>query len=479
MQKTERYLGLILFTSLAITMVLMTRRGLWLDEAYSIWFAGHDVSLKQAVLTRWTRDGHPIVYPLYTWFLEPVFGRSVSTFRFVNLGVLMFAGATWRLVRKSTDDTKFYLIYGLMVCSTPFFVLYAAEFRSYFAQLVLSACLLAQLRLLRYNGAHFGLKLLTGATAILLINIHYVGSISAFIILGVSIREFYKEKASDKVLFLVCITLIGMLGLSISVILFLTSTTPTKTNVTSLADAILYVCIPLGAGLIANPLALFGAVKSVYSRGFDSYSKALLVMSVGIAIVYVIYDSIEYNLVIRFLISAVPISSALVAHNLTRSESDFRRLWLPISILSLTVVGITTTYGLINKRWESSAQTIVSAVRSCPTSKVVALSSLSFVDPSGPIARSVGTREAFSVAYALVAAKYKFPVTIAYRGRPSTSLTFTCPTLLWVEHAYLAPDNVGQLLAMSGLHSPTGHAAIRRLRWSPERRLLAIMPINR
>ena len=137
-------LGLCILAAIGLAL----ERGIWLDEGYSYWFAGHDLPFFDALLTRWWRDGHPPLFNAYLWLMQPIAGASIKTFRLANLGALALVAWTWQRARHQADDAPFRLLFAVLVAATPLSLLYFAELRSYFFVIVSTSCLIIQLPVL-------------------------------------------------------------------------------------------------------------------------------------------------------------------------------------------------------------------------------------------------------------------------------------------------------------------------------------------
>ena len=469
-----------LIISCTAAVLLCLERGIWLDEAYSYWFARHDLTFTEALKTRWMHDGHPPLYPAYAWLFEPLFGSSISTFRYINFGVLVFVMATGWLVWARCSDRYFFLLFAALTAANPFTILYAAEFRSYFIQLVLSACLIAQMRLADDHGPFQGtLWVLIGVTAILLINLHYVDSLVTFIFLGVWALSLSLQRRWCQAIGIVAVAAAGAVLLAISLVAFLYSSTPIPANYTSTAQALFVITAPMGAGLIANLPACAGAAIAIRKMprrvALHGYAGRLFVASCITAVVFLAYNVVLHNLVMRYLIASIPLSIALLAHFVSSSSRVRSKATLPICVMAITVTVATSVYGLVNKRWETSVPVIKAAIARCRGTEVVAVNPLSFKASNDPLITSIGTRPAMSLAYELVARKNGFPVSVAYQGEPRRVLRRPCPTLVWLEHRYIANVSDSDLIQTSGLFSPTAQISSRRLVVSPERLVLEVV----
>lgn len=470
-------LWVVVIAALAAGIWLALQRGVWLDETFSVFYASHDLPFGRALRDRWLLDEHPPFYQAYSWLLQPVFGVDVQHFRLINLGFLVLAVATVWLAR-TREEHRFLLLFAALSVTTPFFLLYLAEFRSYGLGLGLSACLLAQLRMLLTRTKSSGaLWVIIALTATVLVNLHYVASLCAFAILGAAVLVLVGQGRWAAASAVVAIATLAAALLGATLIAFLSTTVPLSVNETGMAKATLLAITALGAGLICNPAAAIAAAL-VAGRTPDSELRApFVVLSLtalgAIFILYMAYNLVAHNFVIRFVLSAVPLTSALVADLLTRAGGPSPRTTAAISLCGLLSAGLSVGYGLSNPRWETNVPLIQAERARCSKTRVVGLDPLSFMDPHSAQRNWIGLREAVPLAYQMIAARHGFAVTTVERQKPPTTLRTDCPTLVWVEHRYVAPvQGPIELIRTAGLRSPTGRVAYRVLSAEPSRILI-------
>jgi len=470
-------LWIVVGVAMAAGVWLVLQRGVWLDETFSVFYAGHDLGFTQALRDRWLRDEHPPFYQAYSWLLQPVFGADVQHFRLINLGFLLPAAATVVLTR-TPEERRFLLLFAALTATTPFFLLYLAEFRSYGLGLGFSACLLAQLRMVvDREMPGIALWLTLALTALVLVNLHYVASLCAFAILGAAVLVLAARARWAAAGALVAIATVAAALLGTTLLMFLSTTIPLSVNETGMAKAAVLALAALGAGLICNPAAALASVpaarRMVENPRGAPFAVLTLIALIAIFLLFMAYNLAAHNFVIRFVVAAVPLTSALLADLLTRSGGPGPRATAAISMCALVSGGLTVAYGLSNRRWETNVPLIQAERARCPTTRVVGLDPLSFMDPHSAQRNWIGLREAVPLAYRMIGDRYGFPVVTAERGTPVTMLDADCPTLVWVEHRYVAPiQGPVELMRTAGLRSPTGRAEYRVLQAEPSRILL-------
>ena len=213
----------------AMMLVLIVQRGIWLDEGASFLFSWNREGIVDAARL-WITDVHPPLFSAYAWVLAPFMGDNVQQMRLINLSGLVYAGLIWRRAWRGGIDRDFLLLLAVLTVSTPFAMLYAAEFRSYFLLLVLGACLIVQLRMLDENMAGWGWLTVT---TVLLVNLHYFGSLVGLILLGVEalrLRSTWRPRSARTVL---GIMILSVLPLSLSLAATLSVITPVAVNAIS------------------------------------------------------------------------------------------------------------------------------------------------------------------------------------------------------------------------------------------------------
>ena len=140
-------------------------------------------------------------------------------------------------------------------------------------------------------------------------------------------------------------------------------------------------------------------------------------------------------------------------------------------------ISATTFYGFSHHRWETGIASMRDEINACRTTKVYALSSLSLLDQSDSLLRTVGTKESMVLTYRQAAASAGVPVEVLPIKPPVRNIASGCPTLLWIEHRYIAPQDLAALVRAANLRSATGRMQVRVLEDGPGWALLALTPV--
>ncbi|RYD92970.1 MAG: hypothetical protein EOP61_24500, partial [Sphingomonadales bacterium] len=295
---------------LGLILILDHGRGIWLDEATSYWLSRHDFGVGRILRERWVSDVHPPLYSAYAWLLQPLFGDSVREMRLINLGGLCYAALVWRQAWRCGVDRDFLLLFAVLVASSPFFMLYAAEFRSYCLQLALGACLIVQLR--RVHERRGGWALLA-LTALLLINLHYYGSLTGLILIGIEAAWLCQAGRRRDLLALLLIGLVAAIPLIGSMLAMLASIEPVAVNRISSLRALMAIGVIAGIAALANFAAVALVLRARSLPADRSFVTMLSVALVALSAAYFLLTLATHNLLPRHMIAAVPISAALVA----------------------------------------------------------------------------------------------------------------------------------------------------------------------
>lgn len=454
---------------LVLILILQRGRGIWLDEGASYWFSDHDVGVARLAAERWITDVHPPLFSFYAWALRPLLGGSVQTMRLVNLGGLIWAALVWRHAARHGVDRDFLALFAVLVASSPFCILYAAEFRSYFLQLTLGACLVVELRMIDECRGGWALA---AATSLLLINLHYFGSLVGLILIGaeaVRLRNAAREREAAALLMMIAAALIP---LALALIAMLAAIEPVAVNkVTALRGTIAIAAAALG-GVVPNVAVLAALARASPPRRSDQAFALVLACALGaIVIAYFLLNLVTRNLLPRHMIAAVPISAALAALLLEHHVKLRRRLFRLICINALLLALAACIHGFVNKRWESNVRLIAAAREACPQSPVYALNTMVLVPPGDKLHGVPGIDHIFGLTYRLIARDHGFGVTIVPTAAPIVQRG-PCPALLWIEHLYARPATGDAELALAAGFA--GPIKIARLQRSHSRALLEV-----
>lgn len=447
----------------AMMLVLIVQRGIWLDEGASFLFSWNREGIVDAARL-WITDVHPPLFSAYAWALAPFLGENVQQMRLINLSGLVYAGLIWRQAWRGGLDRDFLLLLAVLTVSTPFAMLYAAEFRSYFLLLALGACLIVQLRRLDENMAGWGWLTVT---TVLLINLHYFGSLVGLILLGVEalrLRSTWRPKAARAVL---GIMILSVLPLALSLAATLSVISPVAVNEISALDGLKAIAaITAAAALNVAALALCRLRLCE-----ASFAQALAGALVAIVVSYFLLNLGTRNLLPRHMIAAVPVAAAVLAYGLSDRVKIYRWAMPLICANALLLAAGATWHGLSNKRWETNVGRIEAAKATCPESRLYGFNAMSLLAPEDKLHSVPHINDIFAATYMLIAQDAELPVIVIPDGkavRPGRH----CPALLWVEHFYARQGISDQELArIAGFVGPI---RVERLQRGNARALLAI-----
>ena len=458
-----------LASCLILILILDHGRGIWLDEATSFALSGHDIGFARIVTERWLSDVHPPLFSLYAWALQPLFGASVQAMRLINLGGPLYAGLVWHHAGRRGINRKFLTLFAVLVASSPFFILYAAEFRSYFFQLVLGACLIIALRMVHEGRGGLGWL---GLTALLLINLHYLDSLVALILIGAEAIHLAVAGRRRAMLMLLGIMAVAVVPLGLALLAMLSVIAPVAVNEVSAVKGLTAIAAVAGAALLPNVAALVALVRVKPPLPVDrAFTKVLVGALAAIMIVYFLLNLATHNLLPRHMIAAVPIAAALAALLLEDRIKTRRRVFALICANAVLVALIACGYGLAHKRWESNVGRIEAAQARCPQSHLYALDPMSLLAADDRLHSVPDIDHYFGSTYALIAHREGFDVAILPDGKP-VEATGQCPALLWIEHLYARPHSSDEALArVAGFAGPI---TVARLQRGKARALLAV-----
>ena len=450
---------------LIFVLILQSERGLWLDEAWSIWLTGHDVGLRQIIRKRWITDVHPPLFSAYAWALEPLLGGSIRSMRLVNLGCLLLAALTAVQAWRRGIDRDFLMLFAVMVAGSPFFILYAAEFRSYFLQLLFGACLIVQLRMVHAGRASWPML---GLTALLLVNLHYLGSLIGLILVAAEALWLAWTGRRRAAVALLIILIAAILPLAAALWAMLSVISPVSVNDISALRGLLAIGAVLGSAALPYVAALALLPRADLPTASDgSFMLVLAGALVAIAIGYSLINLVTHNLLPRHMIAAVPIGAALVALLLEKRVQFGQIGFALICANALLLAGAATAYGVTHKRWETNLALIEAVRRNCPTTQLYALNPMSLLSSDDRLLGVTAIDQVFGLTYRLIIRD----AAIVPDGRQIVPQG-TCPALLWVEHHYARPD-IGdkQLARIAGFSGPI---RVTRLQRGDARALLAV-----
>jgi uncharacterized membrane protein len=452
--------------------VLSFTRGTWYDEFWTIWFSDSSLSLRSIMLDRWSTDVHPPLYYFYAWLTDPLTQDSLPVKRVTNVVVLLLAALSVRVGRKYQVDPVFSWTFIVLVASSPFFIVYFAEFRSYFFQLVNSACAVFLLHILHMQERRLSIAgdgpLMVMLVVVILIgaNLNFAATIIIFAVVGAECLSQLIRGRRWEAGFLAGCVMFAALPLSISVALMLARHSPMTAYDTSTAEGLLTIfamfalSIPnlVLAGLLLSKIrenwrckghwrASFAALRAPNAYTYCAVSGLALCV---ISIAFGLLNARTHFLVPRYIIAVIPVVIAPITY-LVREQLAFRDGLFGLLCLNGGVTGTIGAFTEVgNKRWETYAPAFRQAFAACPGTRVIGLDSTML---SAAAARFWGqvhdSAEVTRMSYVEVGRRYGFPVEYRAKAKLSTVSQNGCPTIIWVEKHFGAEKLKGPEIAVA------------------------------
>jgi hypothetical protein len=313
---------------------------------------------------------------------------------------------------------------------------------------------------------------LLAVTAVLLVNLHYLGSIAGlFLIAALAVDRIGRGEARTGML-LAAIALVAVLPLAAALAAMLGRIAPVAVNQVPVARGLFAIGAVAGAAVLPNVavLALLWRYRRL-DRDDRGFALVLAAALLAIALAYFAVNLATRNLLPRHMIAAVPIGAAIVASLLAPVLRDRRRGFALVCANAALIALAATGYGLLNKRWETNVDPIGAAMRRCPDSRLYALDTISLLAANDALRRVPAIDHVFGLTYRLIARRQGWAVAVLPNGRPAVP-GGACPALLWVEHLYARPGiGDAELARAAGFAGPL---RVDRIARDGPRALLAI-----
>lgn len=466
-------LGLFAFF-LMVGVVVISRRGPWLDEFWSLWQSQHDIPLSEMVRSRWMADFNPPLFSLVHWIFTPLIGDAVGAHRLLNL-----LGAAWAAmfsivaVKRFPHRIGFILVFAAILVSRPTTMLYMAEMRSYFPQLCCYFVLVTATVLILDPSAQGGgdlnwqtdkaMALMTVATIAAAINLHYVSSLLSCLLLGGLAGLCLLRRWRGWALTIVASAIVSLVPLAsylflqlpflvdsakeywlretmseAAATLFFTATGAFRTNPLALLLGALSFAVSLGLFLPASQRWVRGTGAAIFDKGFAGHlvltkSRAqvsillfAVLLSFGIAMLVATLRQplVSERYLLNFEVVAVGLMACLA------SEALASRRILLVLLVAFTLLSVANNGRKVarEERWNSTAQKVAEFSRACTPSTIF----------GGVIKRPTFSKNELAVhEWAITRLAQRHGLNVNYldlslgRLPPSDA---ACPSLLWVEH---------------------------------------------
>lgn len=440
---------LFLFSILIFTAL---QREPWLDDYWSLFLSGSDLSLSDVFLTRWLVDVHPPLFSGINFVVGQFSSISVTEGRLLNLiPFLLMAGYLFFLFRITDSERPFIFIFFISITSTYFFEAFFSVFRSYFTGITSFSILLiciymiycADIKNITERRTVFsGLFI----SLFICLNIHYVTALITSILIFVFIVDFVVRKNYKIALYLSIISIASAIPPFVFLVvqrIFISDISHKFWITTSFQKGILTIIgvagtgatnpVLLISGLVLFSSALYGIIRK---RANDENLKLRYCILLVISLILVSITIITMNFVVPFIISTyiAPIG-IIITSILCVNSSNFIYLRIRIMyIFLLFAILFLLVNGLFVYRkpgWAESSEFIRSHIADCSTSIVYP----AMLDDE-PAPNAMLNRD---FAYKNLAASKGFSVEPLNSSRvPSPSEP--CPALIWTAHGGISSE---------------------------------------
>lgn len=442
---------------LACLAFVAIRRGLWYDELWSLFMSRADRLPGESLADRWLQDLHPPLFYALGWLTKPLTGNDVHLARLLNAVPLAIDALVFlTIARRHPAIRPFLTLFALLLATSPLFVRYFAEDRSYFTQYCAMAGIMAILYRIvadREGPARSDrfLAVLVAAQILLAFNLHFYGAAFSAAALGVAIILLWLGGHRRWATWITAATLVGGLILVATFLVqrsHMMAATQDFWAKASLFQAVGYFVAMLGgcaavnvAALASGSLAVWrGRLQGLGTTPFIRLSGAMVVAALLTSLLLVTATGTTSP---RYLVIVVPIGIALVAAAASRLDDQrFRRA---ILINAMLVLAGSTWWFSRAANWEAGADLVAARVAACPDSRVHILPWYQVDANHGTLLPSEA--DAIWFGHGLLASRRGFAV----QPQSSRAMSLTCPTLIWLEHHFGQQPTPTQAAALVGL----------------------------
>lgn len=439
-----------LFAIGLVAVVAMQRKGLWYDEAWSLFMAQHP--------SRWLYDAHPPLFYYLGSFFKPDGAFAGRLLNFLYLAIA--AAAAMVIVRREPHAKTPVTIAAILLVANPLALYALIDFRSYALLLAawgsaLASFLAVSLRDRDFEPADWPIAAVGSAGIIIALNLHYLGAAFVGTMLGIFIISEWLGSQRRWALIHCAAGIVGATALMAT----LTVHSPYLRQIaqlewsSSLWGSIKVVVSVLALLFCANLVALIAAVRRP-----SRFALACAVAIAATIVVALTINAMHGVLLRRYLMPLVPVAAALIGVQCRRVEPKLYAAML------MNALAVTAVYLLYDPRrnWDELGERIGSIVKACSSTKVVAVQNWRMAGLAPyPLPDQ---KEVLALGQGMVGKRFGFhPIMAA--ASPSR-----CPVVVWVEHYHFpvprpqdiaARANVpGKVVAVK--QSETGFIAIVR-----------------
>ena len=478
------------FVILAVVFVVasclaIAGRGPWYDEFYAFYLVRPGAP-PGVLIPAWLRDNHPPLFYLLAWLWARLLGlvglaASVEAVRTVNLAVLAATLAVFGWIARSDPWFRgLAWTYALALAALFPALDRIDQLRSYFLSLALTALVLPLLLRQLHRDAPARPVLLWAMLA-LACSVHLVTTV---IVAGVMAAVLVCLALARRWHAAVRLALLGAAAL-VPFAVFLAVQLPTIMGNTrtfwippGFNGARWAIESELLDAITGNPAlglaALAGsALLLIRARRGDASSRAALrditCLAGGLALALAVLVAAHIHrplLITRYLVAVdgiVALMLALAAQSLTRRLPARATIAIDAALLLGTCLAIHANLGATLRQWSwnGTASTIAGVVQRCPTTLVYPDLHWN-AEPLGMPPRE--NLEVVPFSYRYMAQRYGFALAPA----GSHTLSSTCPTLFWADHAarfHPAANDVIRALRAAGYPVSAGRMVRHDIGW--------------
>jgi hypothetical protein len=444
-----------------------TAKGVWFDELFSIYEARHHAPFADMFWRHWMVDGHPPLFNMSNWAMQPLVGDDIVARRALNLLPLALAGmALIEIARRYVEARAFLFVFALLMLASPVALEQIVEHRANFAQLAAMSVAVAVFAAIGLAGRDFGetdrpVALILFLALLVAFNLHYIGALSAGFVTGIFIAASWIAGRPRWTAIMLGLAAVAAIPLAASIAaqsLLLAGYTRDFWITTDSATAVkTFLDLFMGgakANIVVTGIAVFALGTAALRRNPADYRPQIevaatcLIAALLVCAALFVVNMNRPIILLRYLVTEVPLIAAALA--VLGADLMVRKRWLILAstLAALLTLSLFTQRLSAQQNWFASARIVADVVRGCPSAAVHTPIEWSrdFTD-DGPDYAAV-----MRYGYETVGRRFGFVVEPAASQRVDPN----CPTLVWVEHFHRTVPGIAE--AAHGL--PIAPAAI-------------------
>jgi hypothetical protein len=446
----EKAGGAALLAITLLAMLAMLRKGLWYDEAWSLFMARHP--------DHWLYDAHPPLFYHLSALFEPASALAGRLLNLLYLGIA--AVSVFALARPRPEARRALTIAAVVLLANPVALYAVIDFRSYALLLAawgtaVASFLAVSLDERDFEPGDWPTAVIGGVGIVLALNIQYFSALLVGTMLGVFIvSEWVTGQRRWAVMHFLAAALGSAFLLATMAVHYPFLQKIAQLEWTkSLWGAIKIVASVMLWLFCSNLVGLLAAIRLP-----GRFAVTCAVAIVAAILVALAANTVHGILLWRYLMPLAPVAAALIAVQSRRMAP-----WLYAALLAnaLIVAGVYLMFDP-RRNWEELGQEIGSIVRSCPSTMVVTLENWRMAGLAPYPLRD--QKQVLALGQGLVGREYGFELA---NGPASPS---RCPVVVWTEHYRFPIPKPAEISARAGVpgtvvaikRSETGFIAVLR-----------------